>query len=123
MDAFTRAYLEAALWSTTDDDGNFLDQNFGVRDIAPATLERMIADCKRFQVENANLITDENCKYKGCSVHEYAGHDLLLTRNHHGSGYWDGEWTEEVGEALTTAASKYPEVELYAGDDGQIHGM
>jgi hypothetical protein len=123
MDAFTRAYLEAALWSSTDDSDDYLDRNYAVHDIAPATLERMMADCRKFQAENAHLITDGNCKYKGGPVLEYAGHDLWLTRNHHGCGYWDGDWEMEAGQALTDAASKFPEVTLYIGDDGLIYGM
>ena len=124
MDAFTLAYLEAALWSSTDPDtGDFLDKEYGVHDIAPATLEQMVADCKKFQDDNVHFIADHNCKYKGCPVEEYAGHDLWLTRNHHGCGYFDGDWEENAGEALTNAASKFKEVELYVGDDGLIYGM
>jgi hypothetical protein len=123
MDAFTAAYIEAALWSNTDDAGDFLDRNYGVQDIAPATLEQMEADCRRFQAENGHLITDANCRYKGCPVLEYAGHDLWLTRQHHGCGYWDGDWEEKAGEALAHAASTFTEITLYVGDDGLIHGM
>lgn len=123
MDAFTSAYIEAALWSSTDDDGDFLDKDHGIEDIAPATLERMVADCRKFQAENGHLITDDNCKYKRCPVEEYAGHDFLLTRQHQGCGYWDGDWEQEAGEALTLAASTFAEVTLYLADDGLIHGM
>ena len=31
-----------------------------------------------------------------------AGHDLWLTANRHGAGFWDGDWTH--GDALTEAA-------------------
>jgi hypothetical protein len=123
MDAFASAYIEAALWSCTDDDGDFLDKSHGIEDIAPATLERMMADCKRFQAENGHLITDANCRYKRCPVDEYAGHDFWLTRQHQGCGFWDGDWEQGAGEALTHAASEFKEVELYIGDDGRIHGM
>ncbi len=123
MDAFTTAYIEAALWSSTDDNDEYLDQNYGIKDIAQVTLVRMIADCQRFQNENGNLLNKENCLYKRCPLGEYAGHDFWLTRNHHGSGYWDGDWAEEAGQALTDAANKYGEVTLYVGDDGLIHGM
>lgn len=123
LDSFTRSYLEAALWSSTDDAGDFLDKNYGVEDVAPVTIEQMVADRKRFQEVNGHLITDDNCKYKRCPPQEYAGHDFWLTRNHHGSGYWDGDWESEAGEALTQAASQYREVDLYVGDDGLIHAM
>lgn len=92
MDAFTTAYIEAALWSSTDDSDENLDRNYGMSDIAPATLEQMVSDCKRFQDENGHLITEENCLYKRCPPQEYAGHDFWLTRCHHGCGFWDGDW-------------------------------
>lgn len=123
MDAFTSAYIEAALWSSADDADEYLDGKYGVGDIAPATLEQMVSDCKRFQTDNQHLITDENCGYKRCPSLEYAGHDFWLTRNHHGCGFWDGDWSEQAGQALTNAASKHREVTLYVGDDGLIHGM
>ena len=103
INAFTRAYIEAALWSTNDEStpqgGEPLDKNFGMKDIAPDTLQQIVADCKRFQEENGLLIKDENCLYKRCAVEEYAGHDFWLTRNHHGCGFWDGDWQQEVGLA------------------------
>lgn len=123
MDAFTAAYVEAALWSSSDDADAYLDQHYGVDDLAPATLVQMVADCKRFQADNGHLITEENCRYKRCPLLEYAGHDFWLTRNNHGCGFWDGDWTKEAGQALTDASSKYGEVTLYIGDEGMIHAM
>ena len=53
QDEFTRAYIEAALWSSTDEadegGGEPLDKNFSLLDISQPTLKRMIADCKKFQ--------------------------------------------------------------------------
>jgi hypothetical protein len=73
LDAFTLSYIQAALWSTSDDNDEPLDGNYGVKDIAPATLEEMIADCKTFQEDNAALLTDKNCYYKQCPMLEHAG--------------------------------------------------
>ena len=116
MDKFLQAYIVAALWSTTDgttpEGGDFLDANYGVDDLAPETLAMMKADCARFQAENAHDIDGR---------HEQAGHDFLLTRNHHGAGYWDGDRPKEAGDRLTGACKSYPEVCLYVGDDGLIY--
>ena len=115
MDKFLQAYIVAALWSSTDEStpegGDFLDANYGVDDLAPETLEKMKADCARFQAENAQDI-------KG--YEEQAGHDFWLTRCGHGAGFWDGDWPE-VGDRLTDACKTYPEVILYVGDDGLIY--
>ncbi len=32
------------------------------------------------------------------------GHDLWLTRNRHGAGFWDGDYPDDLGQALTDAA-------------------
>ena len=112
---FLQAYIIAALWSSTDEatpeGGEFLDANYGPEDLAPETLAQMKADCDKFQVENASDIAGHE---------EQAGHDLWLTRNFHGSGYWDGDWPE-AADRLTAACKKYPEVDLYVGDDGLIY--
>jgi hypothetical protein len=115
MDKFLKAYISAALWSSTDkstpEGGDFLDENYGPADLAPATLEQMTADCNQFRAENAHDIEGQEKR---------AGHDFWLTKNHHGAGFWDGDWPE-AGDRLTEACKKYPEVSLYIGDDGLIH--
>lgn len=116
MDKFTTAYIEAALWSSTDnsDDsgGRPLDENYGVEDIAPETLSSIVEDCMAFQEVHADEIR---------SNVEQAGHDFWLTRNHHGAGFWDGDWPDAVGEKLTEASHAFGSVELYIGDDGLIY--
>ena len=97
-----------------------MDQNYSIVDIAPEALEKMKADCAKFQAENA---ADIEKGYAGpnYAVTERAGHDFWLTRAGHGAGFWDGDWPEEVGERLTVASHKYKEIELYLGDDGLIY--
>jgi hypothetical protein len=124
MDKFTLAYIEAALWASNDESdekgGEPLDANYGISDIGPGTLAEMIDDCKRFQEENAADIAagPDGPDY---TRYERAGQDFLLTRNHHGAGFWDGDWPEEVGERLTAASHAYGEVNLYVGDGGLIY--
>lgn len=123
LDAFTLAYLEAAFWTTSyDEDGNeFLEDKYEFEDIAPEALEKIIADCKKFQEDNKDLLTDENCLYKGCPMIEYAGHDFWLTRCGHGVGFFDGDWSEKAGQKLTEVANKFGNVDFYVGDDGRIY--
>ena len=89
-----------------------MDENYGPEDLAPETLEKMTADCDKFLTENAQDIDGRV---------EQAGHDFWLTRNHHGAGYWDGDWPTEAGDRLTEACKGYSEVSLYVGDDGHIY--
>lgn len=110
---FLNAYIACALWSSTDDNGTALDANYSPSDIAPETLSKMEEDCKAFLINNSDIIEPDFAE---------AGHDFWLTRNGHGSGFWDGDWDKEIGEQLTEASRKFGEFNLYVGDDGKIHG-
>jgi hypothetical protein len=114
MDTFTKAYIECALWASNDDNGDPLDSVCSQDDICPATLQEMINDCQAFQRDNT---TDLETGTPEC-----AGHDFWLTRNHHGAGFWDGNWDKQIGQRLTDAAHAYGEYNLYIGDDGKIYG-
>lgn len=129
LQRFTDAYIECALWSSTDDDDVPLDDNYTAADIAPETLERMRADCAKF-IEQTRMVLDA---VEALGVHgdtyKTAGHDFWLTSNRHGAGFWDGDWdvevpeaSGEVGKVLTNAAHAFGECDLYVGDDGLIYG-
>jgi len=112
VDVFVSAYIDCALWSSIDDSGNPLDDNYSASDLAPEALKRMAADCAAFVVSYGTLLADWNASQ--------AGHDFWLTRNHHGAGFWD-RGRAANGDALTDAAHACGEVYLYAGDDGHIY--
>jgi hypothetical protein len=120
LDTFTEAYITTALWSSNDDDGTPLDMDFGRLDIAPETLARMVADCERFQQENAATLQAAIDTGEVVCGLDRAGHDVWLTRNRHGAGFWDGDWPEPMAQALTDAAHAFGEVDLYVGDDGKV---
>jgi hypothetical protein len=119
LDEFTKSYIAAMLWGTNDDNGQPLDRNYSIQDIAPESMEKIIADCERFQSENASdIATWNNTLY---TADEMAGHDFFLTRNHHGAGFWDGVWEKETGKRLTDAAHAFGQMDAYIGDDGMIY--
>lgn len=111
-ETFFRSYVETALWSSTDDEGDPLDSVYTIDDIAPETLEAMRADCADFMEANAFDIGTQ---------YERAGHDFWLTRNRHGAGFWDGDWEREAGQRLTANSHAYGSVDLYIGDDSRIY--
>jgi len=119
LDDFTLAYIECALWSSTDDAGKPLDDNFDAGDLSPEALKQIIEDCQDFQDTNKSLINacDYGSQY---SKDEYAGHDFWLTRNRHGAGFWD-RGLGDLGHKLTEAAHGYGECSIYVGDDGKLH--
>lgn len=112
LDTFTRQYLETALWSTTDDDDEPLDGLYGIDDFDDETLADAIADCAAFQADNAADINGRDSR---------AGHDFWLTRNHHGAGFWDGDWPNDAGHRMTLASHAYGSVDLYVCD-GKVYG-
>lgn len=107
---FLNAYIAAALALSTDDDDVPLGET--PHELHPDTLAKMKADCLAFQVQNADDL-------KGIP-YDLAGHDFWLTRNGHGTGFWDRGYGY-VGDRLTRACKAFPEVDLYVGDDGFIH--
>ena len=109
FDDFASAYVETATWA--DVVGEPLDRNYRVSDFSPRARARMEDDCRIFFDANR-----EACEYDPCR----AGRDLWLTRQHHGAGFWDGDWPTGIGEELTVAAHKMGECSIYIGDDGKL---
>lgn len=122
LDQFTRGYIAAALWSSTDEEGEFLDASYDAEDIAPETLQAMIEDCQDFQQAQAEALS-MYCDIRAGSVADCmnsAGIDFWLSRNGHGAGFFD-RGREPVFKELQEAARVYCGVDLYIGDDGKIY--
>jgi hypothetical protein len=118
--SFLEAYIEALIWSTTDMDTeqpiecSFSEFNLGLQ-------ARCVVDCNLFIQMAASICPD----WKNHWSMEQAGHDFALTRNHHGSGFWDrySKKCEEhvIGEKLTEISHKFEEINIYIGDDNLVY--
>lgn len=99
-------YLESAEWTSEWD----LTQS----DIewAPEALATAKRDCIAFMVAARALLADD-----ARIDAEQCGHDLWLTRNHHGVGFWD-RGLGDLGEQLTALAQRMGGCDAYVGDDG-----
>ena len=119
LDAFTKAYVEAALWSVSDQStpagGEPFDKNYGPGDFALEALQWAERVCKLFQTENAD---DLAATERDAGLN---GHDFLLTRNGHGCGFWDGDLPEDLGRRLSDASHVYGECNVYIGDDDKLY--
>lgn len=113
MHEMTKHYLIAALWSSTGDNEDPLDQNYGIEDIAQKSVEQAEKDCLSFLSAYKNIIGTN---------YEQAGHDFWFTRNGYGVGFWESDrpW-EEHGRRLTSAAYAFRELTPVVGDDGKIY--
>ena len=107
-----RSYLYTALWSSMDGEDH-LDANYDIEDFDEHTLQRLEANYTAFFEANWHLVgVDE-----GDEAH--FAHNLWLTQNGHGAGFWDGDYAE--GETLTVLAEKFGTLDLYVGDDNKIY--
>lgn len=121
MRDFLKGYLECALWSSTcnfDSGENFDDAGFSIFDFSPEALAAATADCERFEGENSTDLALYLEEYP----EDYAGHDLWLSRNGHGAGFFDRTGVNDASLVrLQNAARAFGGIDLVAGDDGKIH--
>jgi hypothetical protein len=114
---FLHGYIVAALWTSTDDTDTPLDKNHSIDCISTQSLLSALAECSRFMRECATDLTylDD----------EHNGRNFWLTRNRHGSGYFDEDATSDEAliamQQLTHASHAFGEVDLYIGDDKKLH--
>jgi hypothetical protein len=132
VSAFIRGYIGCALWSSTDqsreDGGDPLDRNYSSDDIATDARYKIETECRQFLSANADAIDDYGAtdeiqaiaESDGSEVMDCAGHDLWLTRNGHGTGFWD-RGVGDVGDKLADAARSLGESTMYVGDDGKLY--
>lgn len=116
LDPFVRQYLDTLLWSSVDDvTGKTMDELVSVDDLPSEIIQQAIADCASFCVK----IGDE---LYGSFPDEDLAHNFALTRNHHGAGFWDGDFGDGW-DCLVLCAVSYSFGEIYIafGDDRQIY--
>jgi hypothetical protein len=121
LEAFTKAYIEAAFFTSNDENGNPLDEHlnneFYKDHIEVETLAQMKRDAAAFYNYFKNLI-----KEGGAGV-EAAGHDFWYTRNGHGTGFWDGDWPKVIGDILTKGSHRFGEYEISADSVGLVYSL
>lgn len=95
-----------------DCDKSLVYLNYGPDDLAPEARKEIESDVRDFVQANA-------ADLDGMDPTDI-GHNFLLTRNHHGTGFWD-RGLGERGDRLTAAAHPYGEMSAYVGDDGKVY--
>ena len=124
LDRFTLGYVEAMVWTDCNCDSEELADK-DCDDFAPETWAKIKADCDAFQAACADDIAAAN---EAGRDDDYLGHDFWLTRNGHGTGFWDRRELEAdgVGARLDAACgygTAFRGVDLYLGDDGLVYMM
>jgi hypothetical protein len=123
------SYMAAVAFTDFGDEE--ADQPPGDAEFSTEASLQAISDCAQFLSKAEGLLKQAADEY-GYTM-EQAGHDLWLTRNGHGAGFWDrglkvmvswglnGEQQIELGAALTELADAYGSASVYQGDDGLVY--
>jgi len=118
VSAFARGYLVCALWASVNlDTGDPLDRDHALTDFEPDAWQRMIREADEFAEENASALSAfEDATGRD---DEHMGHDLWLSRNGHGTGFWDRGGGLN-GDDLHQSAQLIGERTLYVTNQGKI---
>lgn len=115
LDEMLTHYVATALWSSTDDDGEPMDGTYTADDLAPETMLALRNDLAGF----VDGIESDGIEWRDEWSPDQLAHDLWLTQNHHGAGFWDRG--KALGDKLTEWAHSFGTVDLYVGDDGKVY--
>ena len=112
MDMMGQSYLFTALWSSVDESGEPLDDEYEYSDFTKEAQKEARRDCKDFVRLSSKSIQFllENKLADEASI----GHEFWLTRNRHGAGFWDRGYPGHVGQMLTKDAHSFGETHAYA---------
>jgi hypothetical protein len=151
LDSFTQGYIEAMFFTDAepgtvrpdpDDTSEYVDPciwrpevhsslpgDVTFAELAPATLQRVVDDCARFQKEQAMFLRIARDLEPGEEIFRYAkeplddrrlGQLFWYARNGHGVAFTD-DGSAIALEKLQEAAQASRPVDSYLGDDGLIY--
>lgn len=119
LNAMVEQYAETLLWTSTEDDVNGetheLDDLYDLGDISDAAWMDMNRDCANFLEMVWRDVPASQDRFPSDM-----GHNFALSRNGHGTGFWDRGWGAE-GDALHAYAKTYGEQNMYSGDDRKLY--
>lgn len=78
------------------------------------------ADALHFLLENYGLLDGLSELPADWEQH---GHDFLLTRNHHGAGFWDRGYTNDMADTLTENAQAFGEHSVLTDDSPRVMSL
>ena len=123
-----QAFLITLLWSSSDDEGEPLDREYSISDIDDPdnAIDRVLCQFKSMVEEDPILISLENIIELTGNDSDRIAHDLCLTINHHGAGFWDGDYSPDrigsgfIGDRLTEISHSFTEIGLYANNSDRL---
>lgn len=130
MNPTLTALVQTILFTESDIYGEPLEGNYSIADFDEESLKKLYSEYQQFIAIAEEKITEKIGENWDCIDDFYdvqqpalnqTEHDYVLTRNRHGAGFWDGDWSSEVSKILTDAARSQYEFTAYVGDDERIY--
>ena len=91
LDTFTQSYIECLFWVHHENNISLSESEY----------EQIEKDCESFQKKAEKYL-------KGLDE-EQSGHDFYLTRNGHGSGFWDRGYDKTIADELCRISKEFGE--------------
>lgn len=112
-------YLESILWTDTDEStpsgGYTLDKNYSILDFTKEAVLKANNDCESFMKLAIEIL--EEYDWTAANV----ARNFWLTKNHHGSGFWDDNTYEKQDrDKLTNISHQFSENYTYINENEQI---
>lgn len=120
LTAFLDAYRVATLWANAYLEPESPDDEPEQLGIENYQDDAVMAQVPTDDAEDFYLANRARLEATGGTWDQH-GHDFALTRNHHGAGFWDRGYPQELGERLTQAAQAYGEVHHDLAKDGTLY--
>lgn len=114
-DMMIDSYITAMQWASTDAEGESLDNyptSQEAKDNAAKTCDAFI----KAHGDDLDVVMGLHPNYG----YSEAGHDLFLTRERHGAGFWDRN-LGHYGDVFTKYCEGIGEADPYVGDDNLIY--
>lgn len=108
-------YITAMHWASTDFDDNSLEGY----ELSQEGRDAAVIACARLLKEHGNnlaILISLHPEY----TYDHVGHDLFLTRERHGAGFWDRGFGQ-MGDVLTKYCEGIKPADPYVGDDNLIY--
>jgi hypothetical protein len=109
VDVAYESAITTLLWSEIDDNGEPFDGRAG--DVVDPD-DGFYTQVRDFVRSNWGDIQDMSP--------DSIGHNFVLSKNHHGTGFWD-RGLGELGDRLHGACDSYGETYLFLGDDNRVY--
>lgn len=109
-------YIQAMQWASTDGDDNSLEDY----ELSEEAKENCRQACVNLLDKHRSLVVTVVCEDTGTYNYDNVGHDLFLTREGHGAGFWD-RGLGMNGDLLTDYCNEIGTADPYVGDDNLIY--